>query len=151
MNIWSPPRYSLCLKWLISFHCLGCLIEIDSSVSHKKLTRMVTDSYFNLCILTSWLQYHPDVSKDSQADEVFKNIRLAYDVSDATVLFFNSLISASAKEILTKYSCWLVALYFMPSIYVFHAHYKFGSLKGNLWLVSFWSECCAVNHLQWPL
>lgn len=26
------------------------------------------------------LKYHPDVSKDSQADEVFKNIRLAYDI-----------------------------------------------------------------------
>lgn len=95
---------------------------------------MGTDSYFNLCILTSWLQYHPDVSKDSRADEVFKNIRLAYDVSDATILFFNSLISASVKEILTKYSCWLVALYFMPSICVFHAKYKFGSSKGNLWV-----------------
>ncbi|GFY80710.1 chaperone DnaJ-domain superfamily protein [Actinidia rufa] len=26
------------------------------------------------------LKYHPDVSKDSRADEVFKNIRLAYDI-----------------------------------------------------------------------
>ncbi|KAG5552224.1 hypothetical protein RHGRI_010339 [Rhododendron griersonianum] len=26
------------------------------------------------------MKYHPDVSKDSRADEVFKNIRLAYDI-----------------------------------------------------------------------
>lgn len=35
----------------------------------------------NLCVLAYLLQYHPDVSKDSQAEEVFKSIRQAYEVS----------------------------------------------------------------------
>lgn len=41
-----------------------------------------TKHWFNFCIDMFWLQYHPDVSKDSQTGEVFKSIRRAYEVSN---------------------------------------------------------------------
>ena len=36
-------------------------------------------------------QYHPDVNKDSQAGEVFKGIRLAYEVRSCFPIFDSML------------------------------------------------------------
>lgn len=58
-----------------------------------------------LCVIFSQVQWHPDVNKDSRAGEVFKSVRVAYEVSfDVSFLdldVFNLL--ASIAHVLF---CW---------------------------------------------
>lgn len=48
----------------------------------------------HLMYFFSELQYHPDVSKDSQAADAFKSIRHAYEVSIlyTTISFYNFFV-----------------------------------------------------------
>ncbi|KAE9455988.1 hypothetical protein C3L33_12109, partial [Rhododendron williamsianum] len=64
---WAPVVASAAVNGGKSHYAVLGISPSASSGDIKKAYRLLA------------LKYHPDVSKDSRADEVFKNIRLAYD------------------------------------------------------------------------
>ncbi|PNX92913.1 chaperone protein dnaJ [Trifolium pratense] len=59
-----------------------------------------------MTIILLWLQYHPDVSKDSHASELFKSIRHAYEVlsDETTRIQYDRELQSSHKPYQEKWS-----------------------------------------------